>query len=52
MTTMDIANALQILKPGSHWVISGSDLTGLTWLDDPSTRPTDDQILAQIATQG
>lgn len=52
MDHKDIVNALVILAPGSHWVLSGDDLSGLTWLDDISTRPTDDAIIAQIAAQG
>jgi hypothetical protein len=52
MTLNNIIIALQTLRPGAQWVLQGQDLSGLTWLDTIQTQPTNDEIIAQIATQG
>jgi hypothetical protein len=49
MTTIDISNALQTLTPGAQWVLHGSTLDGLTWLDTVQVQPTNDEIMAAIA---
>jgi hypothetical protein len=52
MTNRTIGNALIILRPGASWNLSGNTLAGLVWLDTIQTRPTDEEIIAQIALQG
>ncbi len=39
------ADALQSLRPGAEWVLRGDDLE---WLDTEQTRPTDEEIAAEI----
>ena len=36
---IDIAMALEHLRPGEEWALDGDDYTGLTWLSD-TTKPT------------
>ena len=51
MNNITIGKALQILCPGAQWVLNGEILAGLTWLDTNQARPTDDEIISQIAIQ-
>jgi hypothetical protein len=44
---MMIPEALLSLRPGARWTLDGESLSGLTWLDDQQTRPTDEEILAE-----
>ena len=46
----DIASALQSLKPGAQWSLSGSDYTGLEWLDSSQTQPTETEVNSKIAS--
>ena len=45
----DIATALQTLKPGAEWVLSGHDYSGLTWLDSKQTQPTETEVNSKIS---
>ena len=36
-----IADALQSLKPGAGWVLRGTEYSGLEWLDENQTKPTE-----------
>lgn len=40
MTQDQLITNLQSLYPGAHWNLSGNTYEGLSWLDDPSTKPT------------
>lgn len=40
------AQALQSLRPGAEWVLSGDELK---WLDQNQTKPTEAEIDAEIA---
>ncbi len=40
-------NALQSLKPTAEWVWTGTDYSGLQWLDS-STKPTESEIDAEL----
>jgi hypothetical protein len=42
------AGALQALRPGAQWVWNGSDYTGLEWLDETQTKPTEQEITDKI----
>jgi hypothetical protein len=37
-------NLIESLQPNSHWTWTGEDYSGLVWLDDPSTKPTANQL--------
>ena len=37
----DLADALQSLKPGAEWVLRGTEYSGLEWLDESQTKPTE-----------
>ena len=45
----DITHALQALKPGSQWTLSGNDYSGLEWLDNEQTKPTETEINSKIS---
>ena len=42
-----IVDALQALKPGAQWSLSGDDYTGLQWLDS-GQQPTEQEVKAKI----
>ena len=42
---MNIADALQSLRPGAEWVVRGTEIE---WLDSTQTQPTDAEIQAEI----
>ena len=44
----DIPAALQTLKPGSEWVLRGSDYSGIEWLDSEQ-KPTKTEVADKIA---
>ena len=43
----DIPAALQSLKPGSQWVLSGQEYSGLEWMDS-GQQPTEQEVKAKI----
>ena len=45
----DITHALQALKPGSQWTLFGDNYSGLEWLDNEQTKPTETEINSKIA---
>ena len=42
---MNIAEALQSLRPGAEWVLRGDELE---WLDTNQTQPTEAEIVAEV----
>ena len=46
----DITSALLSLKPGAQWTLSGSDYSGLTWLDSSQTKPTETEVNSKISS--
>ena len=40
----DLVMALQSLKPGAQRVLRGGEYTGLEWLDEKQTKPTESEI--------
>ena len=44
----DIPAALQALKPGAEWSLSGSDYSGLEWLDSGQTKPTETEVTNKV----
>lgn len=47
--TFGIVEALQSLKPGAQWTLSGDDYTGLDWLDEEQTQPTEQECADESA---
>jgi anti-sigma factor RsiW len=47
--TFGIPEALQSLKPGAQWALSGDDYTGLEWLDTEQTQPTEQECATEAA---
>lgn len=46
-----LAKALLSLRPDASWSLDGDDIEGLIWHDDPSSRPTNDEILQEVERQ-
>lgn len=44
-----IPDALQAIAPGAEWVLRGNDYDGLEWLDETQTKPTEAEVLAEVA---
>jgi len=49
ITVIDKPKALSILKPNSKWVWRGDEYSGLEWLDEDQTKPTEQEILDKQA---
>ena len=45
----EITSALIVLKPGAEWSLSGSDYSGLEWLDSGQTKPTETEVNSKIS---
>lgn len=43
--------ALLTLKPGAEWTLNGDTYEGLLWLDQNQSKPTKDEIDAEILRQ-
>ena len=44
----DISHALQLLKPAAEWALRGDDYSGIEWLDESQTKPTEDEVNAKV----
>ena len=44
----DITHALIELKPGAQWVCRGEVFSGIEWLDDNQSAPTESEIDAEV----
>jgi hypothetical protein len=47
--TPQIPDALQALRPGAGWVLRGDEWSGLEWLDQVQTCPTEEEVNAKMA---
>ena len=45
----NIGDALLRLTPGAQWVLRGDEYSGLEWLDETQTKPTEEEIVQKIA---
>ncbi len=45
----DLGSALQSLKPGSEWVIYGTEYSGIKWLDENQEKPSEEEVVKKIA---
>jgi hypothetical protein len=46
---MDIVNAIVSLRPNSQWNLNGDDYSGLEWLDQNQTKPTEEELQVELA---
>ena len=44
----DLSDALQSLKPGAQWVLRGTQYSGLEWLDESQTKPTEVEAINKV----
>ncbi len=45
----DFADALASLRPGAEWSLAGSRYEGISWHDQNTTLPTEEELLAEVA---
>ena len=45
----DITQALHSLRPEAEWVLRGNDYSGLEWLDNSQTKPTETEVNSKIS---
>jgi len=48
---MDLTKALLNLRPGAIWTIDGNTYEGITWLDTNQTKPTRQEVNAELQAQ-
>ena len=46
---MNIANALDSLRPLAQWVLRGNSYDGIEWLDTVQTKPSEYEIQTEIS---
>jgi hypothetical protein len=47
--TFGIVEALISLTPNAQWTLNGDDYSGLDWLDEDQTQPTEQECIAEAA---
>lgn len=47
----DVTKALLKLRPGAKWTVDGNSYAGITWLDDSQTKPSEEEINAELGLQ-
>lgn len=47
--TITIIDALTSLKPGAAWSLEGNEYSGLDWLDQTQSKPTEQEVNNEIA---
>ncbi len=45
---MNIPEAIQSLRPNAQWVLRGTEYSGLEWLSEDITKPTEEEINQEI----
>ncbi len=45
---MNIPEAILSLKPNAQWVLRGTEYSGLEWLSEDVTKPTEEEINQEI----
>ena len=43
----DLTKAIISLYPNAQWILDGDDYSGLEWLSDNITKPTEDELIAE-----
>ncbi|MBR1145081.1 hypothetical protein JQ567_17470 [Bradyrhizobium sp. AUGA SZCCT0431] len=46
-----ITDVLAVLRPGAQWTVNGDAYSGIQWLDQAQTKPTQAEVTAEIARQ-
>jgi hypothetical protein len=46
---MDIVNAIVSLRPNAQWNLIGDEYSGLEWLDEVQTKPTEEELQVELA---
>ena len=44
----DLSEAILKLNPGAAWVLRGTEYSGLEWLDESQTKPTESVVTAKV----
>ena len=44
-----LEKAIQALRPGASWVQYETEYSGLRWLDETQTKPTEEEVVQKIA---
>ena len=44
-----ISDAIFVLRPDSSWNLTGSEYSGLEWLDSSTTKPTESELNTKVA---
>ena len=44
-----ISDAIFVLRPDSAWNLTGSEYSGLEWLDSSTTKPTESELNTKVA---
>lgn len=47
--TYNLSKALLKLSPEAQWILRGDEYSGLEWLDETQTQPTEEEIVRKIA---
>jgi hypothetical protein len=42
-----IVRVLQSLRPKAQWIVSGDEYSGIEWLDEVQTKPTEQECIAE-----
>ena len=45
----DLSDAILSLRPGAGWVLSGTEYSGLEWLDESQTKPTESECNTKLS---
>ena len=45
----DLSEAILALKPGAKWALTGGVYSGLEWLDDSQTKPTESECNTKLS---
>ena len=48
--SIGIPEALAVLTPGAQWALTGTEYSGLVWLDDTIPEPSEQEIQDEITT--
>lgn len=49
---MTLSDAIQALRPGAEWVLHGADYSGLVWLDNSQSQPTQQEVNSWLNGEG
>tara|TARA_Y100000052_G_C2873197_1_gene41195 strand:- start:6 stop:302 length:297 start_codon:yes stop_codon:yes gene_type:complete len=45
---IEIIDAIKSLKPNASWVLTGTSYSGLDWKDESQTKPTEEEVEAEV----